>query len=128
MSHGFQILDRNGRTLLDSKSTGMRWVYRRVFDADFQGTHTISDYDSSRGVFFLRKHLAIMSGQNSQFVSPGGDVTNTSYGMEGASGRYVNPTLAWNNSTKKMTHTPATASSNLHERRVNYELICLHYI
>jgi len=127
VAYGFEIRNASNQVVLDSSDTTMRIVhieyvaYTSCITGNYYQTHTntpytftVSDFDSTRGSYYVRAHTGTWEGGTNQLNAPPMDsITHANYNFSANrpnanitfSGTMWTPGLSWNNSTKVMTFT-----------------------
>lgn len=120
MSYGFEIRDASSNIVLDSNDTTFRIVHVRECEASYSGSFTVSEFDSSRGAYYVKPiftyriyggsvHTRAYS-SSYNYTTPSAVYSNYSLGKFYGP-VHAQPTLSWNNSTKTMTVTPSSTQA-----------------
>ena len=121
MAYGFEIRNSNNQVVLDSTDTTMRIVHVQYVPYKNTTSFTVSNFDSTKGAYYVRAHLTPTYGTNPPFAGIAGWYDSVSdvnfafprrdngngnlYGYFLHCGVINTAILSWNNTSKTMSIT-----------------------
>lgn len=136
MAYGFVSNKSNGTSLISSTDGVARLIYAQDFNYNYSGSIYVPDFDANLGFYFVRikplKGYTTGSITNPTATLDYAGTTSWSVGLqdEFVFRNQQEPSLSWNNATKYLTVSAASAISTFSKlggQVCNYKLFMVHY-
>lgn len=124
--YGIEIFRADGRLALSTRETLFRLVHREKCAGDFAGTFAVPgfDGDETAGTFDAKGFFYVQYEISPRGYGFGGSGDTT----QPTTGSILLPSLAWDNTTKIMSVTPANVPSGWpFQTRPDYEVVFMHF-
>lgn len=125
MAYGFQTINSDGTTGIDSTETSVRYVAVAYFNQGFTGNISVPNFDSDRGAYLLTPYVYKIDTDIQSRTSDGASgffnvfyATDVAYDGTWKTGQ--RPVTSWNNATKTFSVTSPSG-------RADFKVVFLHY-
>lgn len=125
MAYGFQTINSDGVTGIDSTETSVRYVGVAYFNVGFTGNISVPNFDSNRGTYLLTPFVYKIDVDTQSRTSDSATgffnvfyATDVAYDGTWKTGQ--RPVTSWNNTTKVFSVTSPSG-------RADFKVMFLHY-
>lgn len=113
MAFGIELRRADGSVALRNTETFARLVHVETLAHDFNGTFSVPQFDEDRGMFYVQFEVTEHTRAGSSLA---------------VAGPVILPSLAWDESLKEMSVTPATIPAGWFPKAdANYQIHFLHF-